>query len=124
MILALMALVLTITILVVGWILFSRSERHRGETVYRRASIEEAADRFENAAFLYAVARSTGYQASKCEERIKTLWSNHGPFDFDSKRPEVIDEYCRFESCGEGYFETIVGDIEILIRRSESERRT
>lgn len=120
----LIVLVLAATIVVVTWVLFARGERHRGESVYREASIEEASGRFENAVFLYAVARSAGYKPSKCDERVRELWSNHGPFDFASKRSEVIEDYCRFESCGEGFFETTVADIEQLIRQSETERRS
>ena len=120
----LIALALVATIVVVTWVLFARGERHRGESVYREASIEEASGRFENAVFLYAVARSAGYKPSKCDERVKELWSNHGPFDFASKRAHVIEDYCRFQSCGEGFFETTVADIEQLIRQSETERRS
>jgi len=102
----------------VAW--FVWTERSRGRGVLELATRLEAQGAYEAACFHYAVAANTGVARTHCEERIRSLWEAHGPFLFSDTAEELRAKYCRYESCGEGYHQLTVGDIQRIVATSRS----
>lgn len=90
-------------------------ERKRGTRVFEEARLRENSGDFEIACYCYAIAASAGHQPRWCEERIRTLWEDHGPFNFREQLFETAKEYCRYESCGEGFHQITVDHIREIV---------
>ena len=94
---------------------FLLGERKRGARVFEEARLRENGGDFAGARYCYAIAASASYQPRWCEDRIRTLWERHGPFDFREQLLETVEEYCRYESCGEGFHQITVERIRGVI---------
>lgn len=75
----------------------------------------EAQGEYEAACFHYAVARNAGANRSACETRIRALWHEYGPFQFRDIGEEL-------RSCGQGYHQLTMGDIDRIVRKSQVDR--
>jgi hypothetical protein len=103
----------------VAW-LFVRSERSRAHSVLALASDLEARGEYEASCFHYAVALSAGASAAEYKANVRRLWSAHGPFTFATLAGQLRSDYCRSESCGEGYHAITVADIQRIVDGSRS----
>jgi len=117
-------LVLFLAVLGVGFTFWLLNENKRGRAIFREACSEDQADHFERAAFLYAAAAMGGYKRHFCRRRISSLWSEHEPLDFSAERDEIVEDYCRYESCGEGYYQTTVSEVHRIVQQDDSSRNT
>ncbi len=106
-------LVIFLVFLTIG-IMFWLSEHKRGQKVYSMAVDHENAGEFEEACYLYAIALGAGRNKEMCRRKIRELWQLHGPFDFRNQHDNVVSEYCRDKSCGEGFDRLIVDEIHRL----------
>ncbi len=104
-----------IILLLIAIYYWRRSEDKRGKYVYGLAKTNEDKRNYEAACFHYAVAANAGYQSRLCHQKVKDLWNTYGPFEFLEQLKELKEEYCRDQSCGEGYFHITVQDIHKIV---------
>ena len=94
---------------------FVRTERRRRRAALEVAEHLEARKDYEGACINYAVAAAAGADRITCETKIRALWDAHGPFEFRESAEEMKTDYCRYESCGEGYHRLMVDDIRRIV---------
>ena len=104
-----------IVILVIG-IVYIRGEEQRGKLAFDNAVAFEEKKNYAKACFYYAVSDTAGNERLLCQEKIKSLWNEHGPFDFSEQLIDVKDQGWRFESMGEGYHQGIVAHIQKIVQ--------
>ncbi len=96
---------------------YMKSERRRGLMLFKAAIAMESKGLYSDACFQYALTAPTGYETKACRDKIKTLWKEHGPFDFTKQMDILKKEYCSsHESCGEGYYQVTVSYIQDVIK--------
>ena len=117
-----MTLVALSSLAVGAGVWFVWTERRRGREVLELGARLEAQGAYEAACFHYAVAVNAGVARAHCEARIRELWEAHGPFLFSDTAEELRAKYCSYESCGEGYHQLTVGDIQRIVGTSRSGR--
>ena len=94
---------------------FVRGERGRRRSVLALASQLEFRGEYEAACFHYAVAGNAGADRSECETKVRALWAQHGPFDFNGPGVDLRSKYCKYESCAKGYHQLTVGEIDRIV---------
>ncbi len=72
-----------------GYWLLSSSNRYNRELIQRAREAEET-QKYEDAILLYGQALQNYYKpAEMCREKIRKLWTQHGPFDFATARQGI-----------------------------------
>jgi hypothetical protein len=92
-------------------ILLMRRAKNRSSLMFEAAARYEQEGRFEDACYHYGIAvlKGAGQQG---EVRVRSLWREHGPFDFAGIGEEMRHSYCsRSASCGEGYHQITLREI-------------
>jgi hypothetical protein len=87
-----------------------RSQRRRVQAAWDRAAEHERNGRHADACYDYALAAAGGL-GELTAERVRALWSEHGPLSFDEIGEKMRATYCEYESCGEGFHQ---GTLEIV----------
>ena len=88
----------------VGLLLLLSVKMKVGEKKFRQAARMEKEGRFREACYFYSVAIFNGLGTmaqADCENRIKTLWRSHGPFDY----ADIDVQACRVNA--QGHSETL-----------------
>jgi hypothetical protein len=92
-------------------VLFLRSENRRGRRLLDAALSAELSGDFETACFHYAAAAMAGFKTERCNRKALALWRESGPFEFRDVQEQLTQEYCEYDSCGEGYHTLVVEHI-------------
>ncbi len=115
-----MKLTIIAVLIIIGIIIFLRSERKRGRNVYDIAESLEKEGDYEAACYHYAIALNAGLNQNNCHDKVSKLWEEHGPFEFKKQLKEAKEEVCRYESCGEGAYTLTVSDIHKIIETNKN----
>ena len=94
---------------------WNRKNIKRGKFVFGLAQTMEKENNYEGACFHYAVAANAGHDPNYCHQKIRVLWSEYGPFEFLEQLKELLEEYCKDKSCGEGHYHITVQDIHKIV---------
>ncbi len=104
--------IVLVGILAIGAIiLFLRSENRRGRRLFDTALSAELSGNFETACFHYAAAAMAGVKKERCNQKAVALWRDRGPFEFRDLWDKLRQEYCKYDSCGEGYHALVIEHI-------------
>lgn len=97
----LVLLVCFVAISLMGAALFIFLSRRSGNEKYREAVCLETRGDFKSACYSYAVAILNGTAKSReCRKRIKALWQQYGPFDYQDVAKQLEAEGDTPEGCG------------------------
>jgi hypothetical protein len=107
-------LIFIVLLLVIG-IVYLRGEAQRGRSAFDKAAAFEREKDYAGACYYYAISDTAGNERLLCQQKIKTLWNEHGPFDFSEQLENVKDQGWRLTSMGEGYHQGMVAHIQKLV---------
>jgi hypothetical protein len=111
---------MAVSVIVLGAVLavlFVTGERRRIRQALGLAGRHEQEGNPEAASYCYAVAMTVGADESLCQTKIRELWSNYGPFDFETVCRKKLSAYCGgLDSCAAGYDRIVVQEIQRAVR--------
>lgn len=107
------------TVVIVLAALFVISERRGNRRALNLAIRHEQEGRYAAASYCYAFALTAGLEEGVCRAKIHELWTNHGPFDFETICQKTLSDYCGgLDRCAAGYHRVIVHEIMRIVHGS------
>jgi len=112
------AIIIIIVIFALIIILFITSENKRKFRLIKIAREYETNKDYANACYHYAIAGGAGMTTKECENKVRQLWQDHGPFDFSKQLKELQEDFCEYKSCGQGFHELTIQSIQKMVNRT------